>query len=262
MSRFWPVTLEADGIVLRPFHRKDARAYAEIRRANTAWLRPWEATVPGSDQGPPRFHEMRRMLADQGRRGHMLPFAVEVDGELRGQLTVGPFQWGSMLNATLGYWIDRRMAGRGITPTAVALATDHCWFALGVHRMEINIRPENTASLRVVEKLGFRDEGVRRNFMHIDGAWRDHRTFALTREDAPHGLLHGWLRELEHLRALHAEEDGEVDGTAAAGLLGGEDPEHWPDDPGTWALDTEETPDGVSGGIGGHGPESGPTRES
>ena len=61
----------------------------------------------------------------------------------------------------MGYWIGQSHAGRGIVPTAVAMATDYCLGTLGLHRMEINIRPENAASLRVVEKLGFRDEGLR-----------------------------------------------------------------------------------------------------
>jgi hypothetical protein len=66
------------------------------------------------------------------------------------------------MSATLGYWVDSRRAGHGLAPTAVALATDFCFWDLGLHRMEINIRPENAPSLRVVEKLGFRDEGLRR----------------------------------------------------------------------------------------------------
>jgi len=64
---------------------------------------------------------------------------------------------------------------------------------MGLHRVEVNIRPENAASLRVVEKLGFRDEGLRERYLHIDGAWRDHRTFALTVEDIrPEGLEARW----------------------------------------------------------------------
>ena len=97
------------------------------------------------------------------------------------------------MTATLGYWVDQDRAGRGIVPTAVALATDHCFKTLGLHRMEINIRPENAASLRVVEKLGFRDEGLRPRFLHINGEWADHRSFALTSEEVPEGILARWL---------------------------------------------------------------------
>ena len=75
------------------------------------------------------------------------------------------------------------IAGRGVAPTAVALATDSLMQEIGLHRVEINIVPENSKSLRVVEKLGFRHEGLKQRYIHINGAWRDHYVFALTRED-------------------------------------------------------------------------------
>ena len=81
------------------------------------------------------------------------------------------------------------VAGRGVMPTAVALAVDHCFRTVGLHRIEVCIRPENAPSRRVVEKLGFREEGLRPRYLHIDGAWRDHLVFALTAEEVPGGLL-------------------------------------------------------------------------
>ncbi len=194
MSGFWPVVLSEGGLVLRPLRRQDAKEYVEVRRRNAEWLLPWEATNPDPGYSLPAFPTLRRLLNGQARQGLLLPFAIEVDGRFRGQLTVSSFQWGSLMSATAGYWIDERVAGRGIVPTAVALATDYCFSGLGLHRMEINIRPENAASLRVVEKLGFRDEGIRERYMHIDGKWCDHRTFALVAEDVPFGLLDAWQR--------------------------------------------------------------------
>lgn len=185
----WPITLAHGPLRLRALTRSDAASYAEVRRANRDWLRPWEATSPDPDYALPDFKHLRRLLDRQARRGALLPLAMEVDGAFRGQLTVSGFQWGSLRSAALGYWIDRRVAGQGHTPVAVALACDYCLFHLGLHRMEINIRPENAASLRVVEKLGLRDEGLRRDYMHIDGAWADHRSFAVTAEEVPGGLL-------------------------------------------------------------------------
>jgi ribosomal-protein-alanine N-acetyltransferase len=76
------------------------------------------------------------------------------------------------------------------------MATDHCFQVVGLHRLEVNIRPENAPSLRVAHKLGFRPEGLRKRLLHIDGAWRDHMTFALTVEDVPQGLMTRW-RSLE-----------------------------------------------------------------
>jgi ribosomal-protein-alanine N-acetyltransferase len=88
--------------------------------------------------------------------------------------------------------VDQRLAGRGIIPTAVALAVDYCFRSMGLHRIEIAIRPENVRSLRVVAKLGFRSEGLRPRYLHIDGDWRDHLVFALNAEEVPEGLLPRW----------------------------------------------------------------------
>ena len=82
---------------------------------------------------------------------------------------------------------------RAVLCFALAGLVDHAFYGLGLHRVEVNIRPENAASLRVVTKLGFRDEGLRRGYLHIDGAWRDHRSFALVTDDlAGASLVRTW----------------------------------------------------------------------
>jgi [ribosomal protein S5]-alanine N-acetyltransferase len=165
-----------------------------VRARNAQWLRPWDATSPaGVSELPPTFGHMVRVLTSEARMGHLMPFVVTFRGSLVGQVTVGGITWGSLRSAHIGYWVDRDVAGRGIIPTAVALASDHL-FAIGLHRVEINIRPENAASLRVVEKLGFRPEGLRPRFLHIDGGWRDHLCFALTVEEIGDGVLARWHR--------------------------------------------------------------------
>jgi [ribosomal protein S5]-alanine N-acetyltransferase len=136
---------------------------------------------------------MVRRYSAQARAGEALPWAVTYRGDLAGQLTVSGITWGSARMGSAGYWVARDVAGRGVIPTALALAVDHCFFTVGLHRIEVNIRPENTASLRVVQKLGFREEGTRAGFLHIAGAWRDHRSFALTADEVPGGLLARWL---------------------------------------------------------------------
>src|SRR6185503_123975 len=74
----------------------------------------------------------------------------------------------------------------------LAMAVDHCFGVIGLHRLEASIRPENHASRRVVEKLGFREEGIRVRQLHINGAWRDHVCYALTAEEVPQGLMPRW----------------------------------------------------------------------
>ena len=191
-ERGWPIELTEGRVTLRPLRHRDARRWRSVRAVNSDWLMPWEATHPNPDALPPTYPQMVRAFTREARAGRMLPFAIDYDGDLVGQVTVSGIAWGSLRSGQVGYWVDRRAAGLGIAPTAVALVVDHCFFTLGLHRIEVNIRPENRASLRVATKLGFRPEGLRRGYLHIDGAWRDHATFALTVEDVPHGLLGRW----------------------------------------------------------------------
>lgn len=177
---------------LRLIRTRDARVLQQELLGNRAWLQPWEATIPGGATSFDMRLGIRRLL-QQYRDGGGYPFVMEYEGELAGQLNVWGVARGSLCSATIGYWVGERFAGKGITPTAVALATDACFTEYGLHRMEICIRPENKASLRVVQKLGFRYEGLRRRYIHIDGDWRDHYAFALTREDVPDGVLARWI---------------------------------------------------------------------
>jgi [ribosomal protein S5]-alanine N-acetyltransferase len=142
----------------------------------------------------PTYRQMVRHLRSEAHAGRMLPFVVTYEGRLCGQLTVAGITWGSMRSGHIGYWVDRDVAGRGVIPTAVALTVDHCFRTVGLHRIEVCIRPENAPSRRVVEKLGFREEGLRPRYLHIDGAWRDHLVFALTAEEIPEGLLARWRK--------------------------------------------------------------------
>lgn len=192
------MTLTEGEVTLRPLRHTDAGRWREVRRRNVPWLQEWEATVPpeaaADGDSIPTFGMMVRRLRRDAREGRTLPWALAYQGRLVGQVTVGGISWGSLRAGYIGYWIDREVAGRGIMPTAVAMACDHCFDALGLHRIEINIRPENVASLRVVEKLGLRREGDRAAYLHINGAWRDHVTFVVYAGDFPDGVLAHYLR--------------------------------------------------------------------
>ena len=187
----WWVELQDGDISLRPIRRRDRREWEQLRASNRDWLEPWEATSPN----PGTALDFGAYVADlhrQARAGTALPLLVFYRGQMVGQLTIFSITYGSAMSATLGYWIAREFAGRGIIPTAVCLATDYCFKQLGLHRMEINLRPENVASKRVVEKLGFRYEGLRRQYLHIAGAWADHLSYALTSDEVPAGILARW----------------------------------------------------------------------
>jgi ribosomal-protein-alanine N-acetyltransferase len=195
----WPARLSHGRVQVRPVRLRDAFDWVEVRRRNRRWLEPWEGR--NAHAAPSTWDErhtvgvyltMLRATRREARAGRSLPFAVTYDGELVGQVTVSTVVRGAFDSASVGYWVDERVAGRGVTPTALALVVDHCFRSAGLHRVEAAVRPENAASLRVVRKLGFREEGVHERFLFIDGAWRDHLGFALTAEDVPEGVLRRW----------------------------------------------------------------------
>jgi ribosomal-protein-alanine N-acetyltransferase len=185
-------TLTHGEVSIRPIRLRDAKALERELLDNRGWLRKWEATNP---YGALSFDVRAsiRSLQANARAGFGLPFAIEVNGEFAGQLNVSGITYGSLSSATIGYWVSERFAGKNVTPTAVALASDYSFFQVGMHRMEICIRPENEPSLRVVEKLGYRYEGLRRRYIHINGDWRDHFCFALVADELPIGVLRRWI---------------------------------------------------------------------
>ena len=179
-----PGLLTAGRVAVRIVRRGDAEPLRRLLSENREWLQRWEAThpngrsvVPGSVSMRPAVRSLRRQL----RAGTGLPCVVLYDGRIVGQLSVSEISGGALQSSQIGYWISQHVAGRGITTTAVGLVIDHLFSVLGLHRVEICIRPENAPSLRVVEKLGLRYEGRRSAYIHIDGAWRDHDCFVALR---------------------------------------------------------------------------------
>jgi len=184
------LTLSDGDLVLRPLAMSDSSQWAEVRRRNAEWLSPWDATNPPESVDPPSsYRAMVRRLRAEARAGRSIALALTVGGRFVGQVTLGGISWGSLRSAYIGYWIDRAYAGRGYMPRAVALLADYGFFTLRLHRIEVNIRPENAASLRVVEKLGLRCEGMRHRYLHIAGDWRDHLSFAVCVDEVPQGLM-------------------------------------------------------------------------
>ena len=196
MTAGWPAHLAHGPVEVRPLRARDGLVWSEVRTRNERWLSPWEGRPPSqrplswsARNSPAVFSAMLRTQRREARAGRLLPFGVTVDGRLRGAVTIAGLTRGAYDGAHVGYWLDQEVAGRGVMPTALALVLDHCFGPVGLHRVEANVRPENAASLRVVRKLGFAQEGLHRRYLFIDEAWRDHLAFALLAEDVPGGRL-------------------------------------------------------------------------
>ena len=192
-AKLGPLQVEAGILELRPPRLFDASAWSRIRLRDRAHLENWEPSGPGrwdernsSLAWPSQWWALRTLA----RSGQSLPFVITVDGEFAGQITVGNVVRGALCSAWIGYWVASDIVRGGVATGAVALLVDHCFSGAGLHRLEATVRPENTASLRVLGKLGFHQEGLFRRYLDVAGGWRDHFCFALTTEDVPTGLVH------------------------------------------------------------------------
>ena len=188
LTRGWPATLDRGHGRAAPAGPARRRRVARGAPTQPRWLDPWEATSPFGPPGDIAFGRFLKRLNAGARRGR----AHAVRRDVRAVDSSASSPWRTSSGArparprSATGWTARSPAAASCRPPS-RLATDHCFGTVGLHRIEINIRPENTASLRVVEKLGFRDEGVRVRLLHINGAWSDHRSFALTAEEVPRG---------------------------------------------------------------------------
>lgn len=178
------VELTNSELVLRPLTFADRKQWRRVRAENREWLSKWEATVPftkNSDtlKSSMSFNNMVRNYRKEARAGRSFSFGIFKGPNLIGQINLGGVIYGALRAAHIGYWIDRNYANRGYMTAAVNMVTDFAFKELELHRIEINIRPENEASIRVAVKCGYLFEGLRPRYLHIDGAWRDHHCYVL-----------------------------------------------------------------------------------
>lgn len=196
-ARLGPVKVAAGEVGLRPVRMRDGATWSRLRLRDKDYLRIWEPEAEGTWEE--RFTPMAWPVLCSGlrataRRGQALPFVITLDGRFAGQLTLGNVVRGSLRSAWVGYWVESSAAGGGVATAAVALVVDHAFGPVGLHRVEATVRPENAASLRVLAKLGFRDEGLLQRYLEVDGAWRDHRLLAVTRDEVGPGLVTRLIR--------------------------------------------------------------------
>lgn len=195
-ARLGPLRVAAGLVALRPVRLRDAAEWSRLRLADRARLDQWEPTTPGSwteRNGMLAWPGQCTTLRSLGRRGQAMPFAITVDGRFAGQITVGNIVRGALCSAWIGYWVAGASTRGGVATASVAMLVDHCFASAGLHRIEATVRPENVASLRVLHKLDFRDEGLFQRYLDVAGAWRDHLCLAVTVEDHPKGLVHALI---------------------------------------------------------------------
>ena len=193
-------TLIGRRVVLRPLVVEDFLAWREVRRRNADWLLKWE---PLRTPGAPDPVESRdafavRCGARQRERqlGTGFGYGIFVEGHFAGEINLSIVQRGPFQSAYVGYWVDEAHAGKGYMPEALVCVCRAAFEDLHLHRVQISIIPRNTASRRVVEKLGIRDEGIAQRYLEINGTWADHIRYAMTAEEweeRREELLQAWV---------------------------------------------------------------------
>ena len=174
-------------VLLRPLIRDDFGAWREVRRRNRSRLTRWEPrAAPGQPDVTEDFAAFTARCAARRRerqQGTGYGFGVFVEGGFRGEMNLSSIQRGPFQSCYVGYWIDAAVSGRGYTPEALVVAARFAFEQLMLHRLQVAIVPRNAASLRVVEKLGLRREGLAERYVEINGVWEDHYRFAITAEE-------------------------------------------------------------------------------
>ncbi|MFG3281956.1 GNAT family N-acetyltransferase [Streptomyces sp. NPDC048111] len=172
-----PFLAEGPRVGIRHFTPGDAEEFTTLAASSRALHGPWLAPPTG----PEAYAAYAgRLLTDPARHGFLV---CERDGgAIAGFININNVVEGAFLSGALGYGAFAPAAGRGLMTEGLALVTRHAFTTLGLHRLEANIQPANEASLKLVRRAGFRLEGYSPDFLFIDGAWRDHERWALTKE--------------------------------------------------------------------------------
>jgi [ribosomal protein S5]-alanine N-acetyltransferase len=182
-----PLRLYGRRVVLRPLSPSDFRSWSEVRRRNEDWLVPWEPQRHPGHADPTRDRSAfsARCTARDRDRSADASYALGlfVDDRFGGEVNINNVVRGAMQSGTIGYWIDRELAGNAYVAEAVAVVTRFAFEQLHLHRLEICIVPRNTNSRRVMDKLGYRCEGLAERFLEIAGVWEDHLRYAITLEE-------------------------------------------------------------------------------
>jgi ribosomal-protein-alanine N-acetyltransferase len=177
--------IRGDGLYLRASEMRDYMEWAELREKSRSFLTPWEPLWPIDDLTRASFRYRVRRHAEEMARDEAYSFFIfrEEDDALMGGLSFGHVRRGVSQAATLGYWMGEPYAGKGHMTRAARAACAYAFEKRGFHRIEAACLPTNDPSKRLLERVGFKQEGYARSYLNINGQWRDHLLYALLETD-------------------------------------------------------------------------------
>ena len=172
-------------IGLRPLHMGDFPAWAELREVSRDHLTPFEPLWLHDELKKASFRRRVRHYQREHRDdiGYAFALVRASDDALIGGISLSNVRRGVTQTATLGYWLGLPHVRQGYMADAVAAMIPYAVYGLRLHRIEAATLPDNNASIRVLERNGFRREGYAHRFLKINGSWRDHVLFGIVAED-------------------------------------------------------------------------------
>ncbi len=179
------VRIVTERMVLRPPVHADFRAWTALRRDSEGFLKPWEPAWAPDHLSRKAFANRVYWANRAVAQGSALPlFLLRADDEvLLGAITLDNIRRGPAQDGTLGYWVGAPFARQGYMREAIAATVHHAFTRLDLSRIQAACLPENTASRGVLEKTGFKYEGVAQSYLQIAGRWRNHVLYANLRAD-------------------------------------------------------------------------------
>jgi ribosomal-protein-alanine N-acetyltransferase len=178
-------TIAGEAVFLRAPLMADYSEWVALREASRDFLTPWEPTWPADDLTRASFRRRIKRYSEDQRSDLAYPFFIfrKRDGALVGGLTLANVRRGCAQAGSLGYWMGAAYARQGHMTAAVAAVLPFAFGTLRLHRVEAACIPANIASIRLLEKTGFRREGFARQYLCIDGIWQDHLLYARLKDD-------------------------------------------------------------------------------
>ncbi len=182
-----PPVVQGKSVVLRWPDGEDYVAWARLREISRDFLTPWEPAWPPDDLTRGAFRRRIRRYAEDQRNDLSYTFFIfrKEDDALVGGVTIANVRRGVAQTGSVGYWMGEPYARRGYMSDAVKAMAPFAFGALALHRLDAACIPTNAASARLLEKCGFRYEGLARQYLCINGQWQDHYLYARLRDDPP-----------------------------------------------------------------------------
>ena len=172
-------------VSIRPAASGDYTEWAAVRRESRDFLTPWEPKWASDELDRIAWRQRIRRYREEIAQGTGMPFLIfeNANGQLAGGITLGNIRYGVAQTGQVGYWIGVNHAGKGMMAEALQLVVRFAFDTLRLHRVEAACIPDNARSIRVLEKAGFRREGLLRSYLRINGVWQDHYLYALISGD-------------------------------------------------------------------------------